>query len=417
MRLTLRNIGIIESAKIEIDRITAIAGFNGTGKSTVSKALYAIIQAYIGLPKRVTNARNNSVHMLILNYLDKQGLDFFFENQELRSECRVLAHQLTERKKVIPDTFSGFLSFLPEKYRFIDDGEMAAAYEPFRDQIREAVERSDERYMEYLIGETFREIFDRQINTIGEDSEACVELSHNTSSVQVKFAENKVISCTSALGRERLPIYISPKHLLDSFSGGESRRYILVERDTFERNIHADILKKNETSEATLEESEARDSILRFIDSIVHGKLMINGQSVSYLDSDYAAPISLTNLASGNKTIATLRRLLENGTINNSSILIVDEPESNLHPDWQVKLAEILIMLNAKLGTRVAVNTHSPYFVRALEVYSQKWGIAEGCHYYKTDMSTADKRKYITIDVTEDLQKVYSELYMPLEEL
>lgn len=43
MHLKLRNFGVIKEADIELDAITVIAGENSTGKSTVGKALYAIV--------------------------------------------------------------------------------------------------------------------------------------------------------------------------------------------------------------------------------------------------------------------------------------------------------------------------------------------------------------------------------------
>ncbi len=40
MKLSLKNMGKIGAATIEINGITVIAGENNTGKSTVGKALY-----------------------------------------------------------------------------------------------------------------------------------------------------------------------------------------------------------------------------------------------------------------------------------------------------------------------------------------------------------------------------------------
>ncbi|WP_276946094.1 AAA family ATPase, partial [Eisenbergiella massiliensis] len=42
MKLSLKNIGKIETASVEINGITVIAGENNTGKSTVGRALFAV---------------------------------------------------------------------------------------------------------------------------------------------------------------------------------------------------------------------------------------------------------------------------------------------------------------------------------------------------------------------------------------
>ena len=49
---------------------------------------------------------------------------------------------------------------------------------------------------------------------------------------------------------------------------------------------------------------------------------------------------------------------------NKGSLLIVDEPEMNFHPDNQVKLAEILAKISNQ--TPMIVSTHSDYIIREL---------------------------------------------------
>lgn len=46
MKLSLKNIGKLKNAEIEINGITIIAGENDTGKSTISKSLYSIFNAF-----------------------------------------------------------------------------------------------------------------------------------------------------------------------------------------------------------------------------------------------------------------------------------------------------------------------------------------------------------------------------------
>ena len=46
MQLQLKNIGMIKEANVKIDGLTVIAGENDTGKSTVGKALYALIKEH-----------------------------------------------------------------------------------------------------------------------------------------------------------------------------------------------------------------------------------------------------------------------------------------------------------------------------------------------------------------------------------
>lgn len=53
MKLHLENIGLIQDATIEMQGITVIAGENGTGKSTVGKALYVAFNSFYEVQERI----------------------------------------------------------------------------------------------------------------------------------------------------------------------------------------------------------------------------------------------------------------------------------------------------------------------------------------------------------------------------
>ena len=47
MFLSIKNTGKISSAEIEISGITVMAGINNTGKSTVGKVLFCLVNCFI----------------------------------------------------------------------------------------------------------------------------------------------------------------------------------------------------------------------------------------------------------------------------------------------------------------------------------------------------------------------------------
>ena len=65
MKLTLKNIGKIGTASVEINGITVIAGENNTGKSTVGRALFAVFNSFCNVQKQIENERVNSVENLL----------------------------------------------------------------------------------------------------------------------------------------------------------------------------------------------------------------------------------------------------------------------------------------------------------------------------------------------------------------
>jgi predicted ATPase len=49
------------------------------------------------------------------------------------------------------------------------------------------------------------------------------------------------------------------------------------------------------------------------------------------------------------------------------SILLLEEPESNLHPCYQSKLAEMIVEAVEKFNIQFIIETHSEYFIRKLQ--------------------------------------------------
>ncbi|OCA77551.1 hypothetical protein BBI01_03635 [Chryseobacterium artocarpi] len=49
------------------------------------------------------------------------------------------------------------------------------------------------------------------------------------------------------------------------------------------------------------------------------------------------------------------------------SVLVVEEPESNLHPGWQSILAEMFLEANQKYNIQLIVETHSEYLIRSFQ--------------------------------------------------
>jgi predicted ATPase len=75
--------------------------------------------------------------------------------------------------------------------------------------------------------------------------------------------------------------------------------------------------------------------------------------------------------AEGIKKIAILDTLLGNGYLSENSIIFIDEPEANLHPEMISKLLDIIAIL-AQHGIQFFIASHSYFVIKKLFLIAQE---------------------------------------------
>jgi predicted ATPase len=154
--------------------------------------------------------------------------------------------------------------------------------------------------------------------------------------------------------------------------------------------------------------------ILSHIHDVANGEFKQVDGDLMFQEDGLSAPLGMSNISTGMKPFLIIKRLLETGEMKEQGILILDEPEIHLHPEWQLKYAELLVLLQKEFNLNILLTTHSPYFLNAIEVYSKINTIADRCNYYLTD--TQDDVCTIK-EVTENTDPVYKKLAVPFQEL
>lgn len=136
-------------------------------------------------------------------------------------------------------------------------------------------------------------------------------------------------------------------------------------------------------------------------------------------DGDYyvrnGSKLKLSNLATGSKMFSIMRMLLDKGEIDNTTMLILDEPEAHLHPMWQNAFAEIIVLMVKKLGVTILLTTHSPNFMLALDAYMRKYDIADITNFYQTDVLEDNFVHYNCVN--DDMGKIYQDFLQYLSEV
>ncbi len=119
--------------------------------------------------------------------------------------------------------------------------------------------------------------------------------------------------------------------------------------------------------------------------------------------------IELENTATGIKSFGILQVLSENNWLNKNALLILDEPEVHLHPKWQLKMAQIIVLL-VKNGVKVLVNSHSPYMIEALQRYSEKEDVISDFYLPKNGVISK-----VSDSNSETLAKTFEKLSEPFD--
>ena len=76
--------------------------------------------------------------------------------------------------------------------------------------------------------------------------------------------------------------------------------------------------------------------------------------------------------------------------------------------------AEIIVLIHKKFGVHILINTHSPYFLNAIEVYTEKYEVKK-CKYYLSELQ--ENGMACIKDVTDDTEQIYRKLAQPLQNL
>ena len=95
-----------------------------------------------------------------------------------------------------------------------------------------------------------------------------------------------------------------------------------------------------------------------------------NDKIFTYTVDNDAKPLKIINIASGAKLLDLLYAFLKTGILLKDSLLILDDPENHLHPEWQIKFAKILVLM-VQNDFNVLLTSHSPICIHALMKYSR----------------------------------------------
>ena len=418
LEIQIRNVGKIKEACIELPGITVIAGLNGTGKSTIAKSVFAAVNARKNIAGKIRNDQRQSIEDELEQWLE-QNNDFddimlFFEAHEELTQHILEAYENEkwEKDEIYEKTKKIIKEYCADNILDTSDIE-----EPVEEIVR-ILNRNLDEYVRFFVEQYYQNVFRDQINPIGTEKTAFVNYrktdEEKTVTSSVSFQHNKmsIIGKILTLQQENA-IYIETHSVLDFCQnlGRRSNRTGGMTLPT--RELLSSLSAERKLTFAQQQEQERNQKIVQDIaENITHGHLQKskNG-TIEFWDEGINEKIEFSNMSAGLKLFTVLQQLISDYSLKRGDVLIVDEPEVNLHPTWQITLAEILVRIYKELGIFILANSHSPYFIRAIEVKMAEYECALQGRYY---FMKQDENAYISTDVTENTNEIYDALYQPL---
>lgn len=430
MKLKIKNIGILSKVDLEINGITVIAGENDTGKSTISKSLYAMFNGFYRMDEKIIDAKVEDIIGEISIFLERNfeiyGNRYFrngyFKNRYIEREKIYHLLESDENineeqvRKLLKETLKNINEDNTSLIGFIKKDNINL--ESLKNiEINDLIKRinetklMNEKIINKLLEIEFNSEFNNQVNNLNTNESSRVNLSLKNINIEIQIKEGKI-----NLERvENFKKIYSRIEYIDSISILDT----LNESSHHFNNLISDLQRKRKRGVIDAIKTDERiQEIFSKVTGEKTGKLLFNktlfNTRVTYKANNETKPLDIRNVSAGLKSFLIIKTLLENGILEEKGVIILDEPEIHLHPEWQVLFAELIVLIQKEFNMHILLTTHSPYFLYAIELFTKKYEINEKCKVY---FSEKENEKTTLKDVTENTEIIFRSLSNPFFKL
>ena len=369
MKLKMKNLGPLRQAELEMGDLTIICGENNTGKTYATYSLYGFLSFWeeaFFLP--VSNDKigilldEGSLVIDLSEYLDdaanivkqackeysKEFSRIFASSEKLFSET-AYEIQVDRNRIVTKDEFNRTYGSAKKDQLNIKKGanetlEISLLIERERPAI---LQRNN---LEKFIGNAIKEIifsntFPHPFIASAERTGAAIFRK------ELDFARNRLIEQMSSMERD-----LNPFELLDKLYAD----YALPVRRNVDFTRRLGEICKRESFIA-----KRHGEILADFSELIGGKYKIVRDELYYVpDANKRLRLTMDESSSAVRSLLDIGFYLHHVARPND-LLMVDEPELNLHPENQRKIARLFARL-VNVGLKVFITTHSDYIIKEL---------------------------------------------------
>ena len=215
MKLSLKNIGKIGSASVEINGITTIAGENNTGKSTVGRALFAVFNSFYNIEDQIKRERIQSVENNIdvlyrnMHYMRKIGVDSDEIAKNIVSNTEVYRDDVSAIEEELKSAMQQSINDMEEDVDEALIGEISA-------RIKETLNVSDMELLKLVATKKLSAEFNAQVSNIFSEDTSEIELQIKKEPLVISLKDDMVTDIQrNGVSLHTEAIYVDDPFVLD----------------------------------------------------------------------------------------------------------------------------------------------------------------------------------------------------------
>jgi len=420
MKIHIKNIWIVKNAIVNLDWLSVIAWNNDTWKTTVSKVVFSVIKAF----QRYKTDFNISKEEILEDKIWDLYMKLRFLIRRIWKNDDLSLNDLL-KKDFYPPNFLNELSIFSNEDIFeikknkiiklklseLEEKNILIEIDNIKQEFLKDEKKED--LIKKALKNILKSEFENQFNTLWKKWN--IELKEwKTLLFKIILSENQVseVKINDDILKINDTTFIdSPMHL-NLFNYLNVRNNVPWRRNK-ELQFHiTDLFTKIRNSKF---EEDKENILIKKIGKLVGWffKIIKEWYAENLYFLKWKEKINPINIATGIKSFWLLDLLDKSNSINSENLLILDEPEVHLHPEWQVKYAEFIVELIKERDLSVLITSHSPYMIEALSKISKEKE-AKASFY----LSENNKKWEVEIlDKTEEKYEIFQKLSKPFRDL